>query len=115
MVTITDEPIFRLADIAGKGQADFQRDYQAIDPVVGIMRSLRDSGFAADAMTIDCIRSGKRIICLLHDNNPEVVDYQFGYRDRDPDATFQQIALSELTASQFYSWMKDYFVEVERS
>lgn len=114
MVTITDEAIFRLADIAGKGQADFQRDYKDVDPVVGIMRSLRDSGFAADAMTIDCLQSGKRIICILHDNTPETVEYQFGYRDKDPSATFEQIALNELTASQFYTWMKGYFVESDQ-
>ncbi|MAZ88677.1 MAG: hypothetical protein CL693_13645 [Cellvibrionaceae bacterium] len=112
---MTDEAIFRLADIAGKGQADFQRDYKDVDPVVGIMRSLRDSGFAADAMTIDCLQSGKRIICILHDSTPEVVDYQFSYRDKDPAATFEKIALEELNASQFYAWMKDYFIGAEPS
>ncbi len=104
-------PIYQLADLARLAQTDFQRDFTDIDPVVGIMRSLRDSGFAADAMTIDCIRSGKRIICILHDANLSNVDYQFGYRDKDPDMNFMKIATSELTQSQFYSWMKHYFVE----
>lgn len=110
-MTETNDPIFQLADIAGLAQADFQRDFQDIDPVVGIMRSLRDAGFAADALTIDCIYSGKRIICILHDNNPDSVDYQFGYRDKDPDMNFQNIAISELTSAQFYAWMKRYFIE----
>lgn len=114
-MTTKSDPIYRLADTAGLAQASFQRDFKDIDPVVGIMRSLRDSGFAADAMTIDCMRSGKRIICILHDDNPDTVDYQFGYRDKDPDMNFLKIAKSDLTQIQFYDWMKQYFIETSQA
>ncbi len=114
-MTTDNDPIYQLADIAGLAQADFQRDFKEIDPVVGIMRSLRDSGFAADALTIDCIRSGRRIICILHDNNPDAVEYQFGHRDKDPDMNFKKIAKNDLTKAQFYGWMKRYFIESVQS
>lgn len=113
MTVIRNEKVYQLADVAGLAQADFQRDFKNIDPVVGIMHSMRDSGFAADAMTIDCINSGKRIIFILHDSTPDTVDYQFGYRDKDPDMNFKKIAMAELTKQQFYAWMKSYFVDTE--
>lgn len=114
-MTTQSDPIYRLADTAGLAQARFQQDFKDVDPVVGIMRSLRDSGFAADAMTIDCMRSGKRIICIMHDDNPGVVDYQFGDRDKDPDMNFLKISKSELTQVQFYDWMKKYFIETSQT
>ncbi len=104
-------PIYQLADLARSAQTQFQKDFTEVDPVVGIMRSLRDSGFAADAMTIDCIHSGKRIICILHDANLSNLDYQFGYRDQDPDMNFKKIATSDVSQYQFYQWMKQYFID----
>ena len=103
--------VYQLADIAGVAQAEFQKDFDGCDPVIGIMRSMRDAGFAADAMTIDCLVSGKRILCILHDNAPEAVDYLFGHRNKDPDMNFNKIALAELTEKQFYLWMKSYFID----
>ncbi|MGK0440973.1 MAG: hypothetical protein ACJA0N_000768 [Pseudohongiellaceae bacterium] len=110
-MTTENDKIYRLADVAGLAQADFQRDFKHVDPVVGIMRSMRDAGYAADAMTIDYISSGKRIIFILHDNNPTVLDYQFGHKNKDPDMNFKKIPVAEATSEQFYAWMKSYFIE----
>ncbi len=103
--------IFELSDLASAAQAKIQQEFRDIDPVVGIMRSLRESGFSADAMTIDSFCSGKRIILLLHDDKPNEVAYQFSYKDKDPDPEFIHIPFAQVTADQLYRWMKGYFSE----
>jgi len=110
---LSTDKIYQLADLAAAAQVNIQRDFKEIDPVVGIMRSLRDSGFPADAMTIDCIVSGKRIIMILHDDRSDVVDYQFGYRDKDPDMAFKQLLFAEVNSEQIYNWIKSYFTNNE--
>ena len=111
MTDSKNDKIYALADIAALAQTEFQRNYSHIDPVIGIMRSMRDAGFAADALTIDCITSGKRILFILHDSAPDTLDYLFGYRDKDPDMVFEKIALTDATKEQFYAWMEGYFLE----
>lgn len=111
MTVENNDKVYQLADVAGVAQIDFQKAHQHCDPVIGIMRSMRDAGFAADAITIDCLLSGKRILLILHDSTPDVVDYLFGYRDVDPDMNFNKISLTDLNAKQFYDWMKDYFID----
>lgn len=105
-----EEPIHRLADKAVEAQTKIQQDFSGIDPVIGLMRSMRDSGFPADAMTIDCLRSKRRIIAIIHDHHPERLSYQFGMMDQDPGAEFHHMALSEVTPEIFYQWIRDYLM-----
>ena len=49
------------------------------------------------------------IILILHDHYPEIVNYQFSFKDVDPDDEFEQIAFAELTADTLYGWIRDYF------
>lgn len=102
-------PIYALSDIAALAQAKIQQDYDQLDPVINIRHGLRNSGFPADAMTIDCLRSQKRIILILHDERPNQIDYQFSYIHEDPADTFQTLPVSELTEQQFYQWIVEYF------
>lgn len=104
----TDEPIFKLAEIASQAHARIQSDYAKLDPVIGIGRSMRQSGIPADAMTIDCLKSGKRIIIILHDEQPDILRYQFSYKESDPGSEFTVISTKEVSAQTLYDWMAGY-------
>ena len=106
---MSEEKIFILSDIAVAAQTEIQKDFKNIDPVIGLIRNMRESGFPADAMTIDCRVSGKRIILILHDDKPEEVDFQFGLIEKDPHDDFESILFSEVNKVQIYTWIKTYF------
>ncbi len=70
---------------------------------------MRDSGFPADIMTIDCLKTGKRIILILNDNNPDILSYQFSYKAADPEGDFQQLSFDKLSTQLLYDWIASYF------
>lgn len=98
-----------LCDIAAESHARIQKNFEEINPVVGINQKMRGAGIPVDAMTIDCLKTGKRIIIILHDHHPDIVRYQFSFKDQDPDDTFEQIQFAALTVDILYDWMKTYF------
>ncbi len=102
-----------LSDTATVAHTRIQQDFQHIDPVVGVNQSMRSNGIPADLMTIDCLKSGKRIILILHDEQPNIISYQFSYKDIDPSDVFERIKLSEVTTQTLYDWMKDYFIATD--
>ena len=102
-----------LSDTATEAHARIQQDFKHMDPIVGVNQSMRSSGVPADLMTRDCLKSGKRIIMILHDQQPDIISYQFSYKDKDPGEDFERIQLSELTSKTLYGWMKDYFITSE--
>jgi hypothetical protein len=106
---LTIDPIFTLSDIATEAHTRIQQAFENINPVVGVSRNLRTTGFPADAMTIDCLKSGKRIILILHDEQPDIVSYQFSFKDKDPASEFEKIAFDALTADVLFEWMERYF------
>lgn len=108
---MTEPLLATLSDIATEAHARIQQDFKDINPVVGVSRNMRKSGIPADAMTIDCLKTGKRIILILHDNEPAIIRYQFAFRDKDPDTKFEVIQFKELTAQKLYDWIASYFAE----
>ena len=106
---MTDKLLFALSDIATDAHTRIQQDFKDIDPIVGLNRSMRKSGIPADAMTIDCLKTGKRIIIILHDEQPDIIRYQFSFKNKDPDDVFEEIAFNELTADKLYHWISGYF------
>lgn len=98
-----------LSDVATAAHTKIQQTCDNINPVVGINRGMRAQGIPADAMTIDCLVTGKRIILILHDQQADIVRYQFSFKDQDPRDEFKVIQLSELTSSTLYDWIKNYF------
>lgn len=106
---MSQTPLEMLADRASEAHCKIQQDFEHINPVVGLNRGMRKVGIAADAMTIDCLKSGKRIIIILHDDEPESVQYQFSFKAQDPDEQFQQITFNKLTAAKIYQWISEYF------
>ena len=106
---MTDKHLFTLSDIATDAHTRIQQDFKDIDPIVGVNRSMRKSGIPADAMTIDCLKTGKRIILILHDQQPDIIRYQFSFKNKDPDDKFEEIQFNELTADKLYAWISGYF------
>lgn len=101
-------PLAIISDLVTEAHTRIQQDFALLDPVVGVSRKMRENGVPADAMTIDCLRSGKRIIVILHDQQPEIIRYQFSFRNSDPGDTFEVMELQALNAQTLYDWMKDY-------
>lgn len=98
-----------ICDAVEVAHAKVQEDFYHINPVVGLINRMRNHGIPADLMTIDCLKSGKRILVMVHDSQPEVVNYQFCLRDEDPLDEFESIAIGKLTAQTLYDWMKETF------
>ncbi len=106
---MNEKKIFQLVELATEAQLEIQKIFKDIDPVIGLVQSMRDSGFPVDALTIDSIVSRKRIILLLHDDKPEELTYQFTYMDKDPGEEFISVEYKDVTADQIYEWIKEYF------
>jgi len=106
---MTSEPLKLLSDLITDAHARIQQAHADINPVVGLRRGMREKGIPADAMTIDCLRTGKRIVLILHDQQPDVLIYQFTLKDTDTDAPYQQVALEGLGVELLFEWMRDYF------
>lgn len=103
---MTDTPLSNIYEFITEAHANIQRDFSYIDPVVGVITKMRTIGIQADAMTIDCLKTGKRILLIFHDDQPEVVNYQFCLRDEDPADDFESIPLKNVTSKQLYEWME---------
>lgn len=103
------DPLEIISDRVTAAHTRIQADFSQINPVVGVSRKLRGLGINADTMTIDCLKTGKRVIVIVQDEMPGVVRYQFSFIEQDPADEFKVIELNELTEEQFYRWMKDYF------
>ena len=103
------DPLETLSDYVTEAHTRIQQDFQQINPVVGVSRKLRTLGINADAMTIDCLKSGKRIIIILHDEMPGLVRYQYSFIKQDPSDDFASITLDDLTPGHLYQWMQHYF------
>jgi len=98
-----------VSDFASEAHARIQKDFANINPVIGLNLGMRNVGIPADAITIDCLKTGKRIIIVLDDRQPELVQYQFSYKAQDPDEKFETLSVSDLSAQTLYGWIKDYF------
>ena len=106
---MADSPLETLSDRATEAHTRIQQAFDHINPIVGVSRGMRKIGFPADTMTIDCLRTGRRIILILHDDNPQQIQYQFAYRDKDPAEAFETIQLDMLTTQVLFDWMASYF------
>jgi hypothetical protein len=98
-----------LSDIASAALTKIQQNCENINPIIGLNSGMRAQGIPADAMTIDCLATGKRIILILHDQQTDIVRYQFSFKDQDPSDVFELISFNELTSSTLHDWMKNYF------
>ena len=98
------------SELLTQAHTQIQQQFESLNPVIGVRQNLRQSGFAADLITIDCLRSKKRIILLLDDKQPETLGYEYGMMDADPSMEFSQISLDTIDAELLFNLMKDYFL-----
>ena len=107
---MSDEPLKALSDLATEAHTRVQQQCADINPVVSIRRGMRDSGIPADAMTLDCLASGKRIVLVLHDHQPDTLLYQFTLIEEGGEETpWKKMALSEVSSELLNDWMRNYF------
>ncbi|HET8800881.1 MAG TPA: hypothetical protein VFN01_06815 [Marinobacter sp.] len=104
-----EDPLKTLSDMASEAHTRIQAAHQHINPVVEVRRGMRDAGIPADVMTIDCLRTRKRITLILHDGQPGTLLYQFVTVDDEMGNDFQQMALADIDASTLFAWMQAYF------
>ncbi|GAA5213563.1 hypothetical protein ACFSJ3_03305 [Corallincola platygyrae] len=98
-----------LMDLAADAQRLIQHDYEQIDPIVGAHTRLREKGIPGDVMTVDCPRSGKRIIVMLLDANPDQVVCTFGYKDKDDTDAHFEFSYADINAATIYHWIERHF------
>ena len=73
-----------LSEIVARANDVFYSKFDNIDTLMGIMdKTLRNQGMKADAITIDCIALDKKIVILIHDDKPDVVDIALGNKEGD--------------------------------
>ena len=73
-----------LSEIVARANDVFYSKFEHVDTLMGIMdKTLRNQGMRADAITIDCITLDKKIVILLHDDKPDVVNIALGNKDGD--------------------------------
>lgn len=106
---MTDNKLKTLCDNITEAHTRIQKDFDKINPVVGVNQKMRDIGVPADAMTIDCLKTGKRIIIILHGQQPSIVNYQFCFKDKEPSDKFEQLPFDNVSSQLLYDWIKDYF------
>ena len=106
---MSEKNLEKLSDIVTEAHSRIQNDFEHINPIVGVNRGMRSTGIPVDIMTIDCLRTGKRIIIILHDQQPEILQYQFSYKAEDPAEEFLILKFKELSNQVLYDWMKEYF------
>ncbi len=106
---MVNERLKKLCDIATEAHQQIQADYAEINPVVGVNQRMREQGFATDIMTIDCLRTGKQIVLILNDQQHDVINYQFCYKEQGLQQELKQFQFEQLTAKTLYDWIAFYF------
>jgi hypothetical protein len=73
-----------LSEIVAKANDLFCSKFDNVDTLMGIMdKKLRNQGMKADAITIDCVSQKSKIVVLIHDDRPKVVEIALGNKDGD--------------------------------
>ncbi len=106
---MSEDPLKALSDMASDAHARIQAAHEHINPVVEVRRGMRDAGIPADVMTIDCLRTRRRINLILHDEQPGALLYQFVTIEDEVGDSFQSMALADVTVQTLVDWIQDYF------
>jgi hypothetical protein len=104
-----EDPLKSLSDMASEAHARIQAAHEHINPVVEVRQGMRNSGIPADVMTIDCLRTRRRITLILHDEQPGALLYQFITIEDEVGDQFQQIPFGDVSTQVLFDWIQDYF------
>ena len=104
------EPALKtLSDMAEAAHKRIQQAHQQVNPVLELRRGMRSVGIPADVMTIDCLQTKRRIMMILHDDEPGMLLYQFITLEDEIAEQFERMPLSEASTTTIFHWMQDYF------
>lgn len=104
------EALHNLADIVAKANDTFFVKHPSVDTLMGIMdKTLRKQGMQADAVTLDCITLNKKIVMLVHDNKPNVIDVALGNKAGEIFSS-SQYQTNELNEARVIAIMEDNFI-----
>ncbi|MFO7706299.1 MAG: hypothetical protein R6V43_14400 [Halopseudomonas sp.] len=103
------DPLKTLSDLVSDAHAQIQAAHEHINPVVEVRQGMRNAGIPADVLTLDCLRTQRRITLILHDPQPGMVLYQFVTRAEEVGGDFKQIPLEDMGSDTLFDWMQDYF------
>ncbi|MBL4609749.1 MAG: hypothetical protein JKY58_03650 [Pseudomonas sp.] len=103
------DPLKTLSDLVSDAHARIQAAHEHINPVVEVRQGMRNSGIPADVLTLDCLRTQRRITLILHDQQPGIVLYQFVTREEEVGGEFKQLPLADMGSDTLVEWIEDYF------
>lgn len=106
---MSEESLKAFSDRVSDAHARIQAAHEHINPVVEVRRGMRNAGIPADVITLDCLRTRRRITFILHDRHPGMLLYQFVTINDEVGNDFEQMALEEMTVDTLVDWMQDYF------
>lgn len=86
-----NETLKQVSEIVAQANDSFYQRNKNVDTLMGIMdKTLRKQGLPADAVTIDCAMLDKKIVFLLHDGKPNIVNITSGNKAGDIYASKEQ-------------------------
>jgi hypothetical protein len=96
--------------MVAKANDQFSNKFERIETTMGIMdKTLRNKGMAADAITIDCKLQNKKIVLLIHDAKPDVVEIALGNKTGDIYSS-TEYACNQLTEAVIVNIMTTNFL-----
>jgi len=99
-----------LSETVAQANDLFYKKFDHIDTLMGIMdKTLRKQGLKADAITIDCIALDKKIVFLIHDEKPDVVDIALGNKAGDIFSS-KEYQLAELSVEAVVGIIESNFI-----
>jgi len=100
----------KLSEVVAEANDLFDAGHKSIDTVLGIMdQALRKQGINADAVTIDYISLNKKIVFLMHDDKPEIVDIAIGNKEGNIQSS-SAYDLNTLSVAMVVGIMEDNFL-----
>jgi CTP:phosphocholine cytidylyltransferase-like protein len=106
-----NERLHQLADNVAKANDTFFIKHPSVDTLMGIMdKTLRKQGMQADAITLDCITLNKKVVMLVHDNKPDVIEVALGNKAGEILSS-SQYQSSDLCEQTIITIMEDYFIK----
>lgn len=106
---MSEDPLKALSDMASEAHTRIQAAHEHINPVIAVRQGMRDIGIPADVMSIDCLRTQRRIMLILHDGEPGTLLYQFVTIDEEAGDDFLRMEFTKVTTQMLFDWMQEYF------
>ncbi len=104
------ETLKELSEIVAQANDLFYDRNKNVDTLMGIMdKTLRKQGMNADAITIDCVTIDKKIVLVLHDNKPDLVDIALGDKAGVVHSTTEHL-LKDVSIAQILAMMEVNFL-----